>query len=270
MIGSNLHDLETTMNCELAKIDIWMKLNKLSLNYNKTTYIVINKNPNLSLEKEMNILINKNKITRSKFVRYLGVLLDENLLWSYHVKYLETQLARFSGILYKIRNFLNFNTIRMMYHSLIYTKLNYGIICWGTCSKTLLNKLKIRNNNILRAMTYHDKYCKIELLHQETNLLKIYDIYTLELAKFMYKLNRNSIPEILNTKFIKISTVHSYSTRSHSCKLYFLPRMNKTIGQKSLLVRGTKLWGELNDQTKLLSWYSFKKALRLKLFKTYF
>ena len=53
-----------------------MKLNRLSINYNKTEYIVITnkkKKPNYQIK------IDKNVITQSNCIRYLGVLVDESL-----------------------------------------------------------------------------------------------------------------------------------------------------------------------------------------------
>jgi len=33
--------MQTKVNCEIKKIDNWLKSNKLSLNYNKTEYMIV-------------------------------------------------------------------------------------------------------------------------------------------------------------------------------------------------------------------------------------
>ena len=46
MSDSNPNFLKNQINSELHKVDIWLRKNKLSLNYCKTDYIIFNKQPN--------------------------------------------------------------------------------------------------------------------------------------------------------------------------------------------------------------------------------
>ena len=48
--GKNLKTLQIVVNTELQKIDNWLHRNKLSLNYNKTNFLLINKHPYKKLE----------------------------------------------------------------------------------------------------------------------------------------------------------------------------------------------------------------------------
>ena len=48
------------MNKELNKIDLWMKCNKLSINYSKTTYTMLISNQSLKSFSFKLILINNN------------------------------------------------------------------------------------------------------------------------------------------------------------------------------------------------------------------
>ena len=41
MVSEYYLSLKTKVNCEIQKIDNWFKSNKLSLNYNKTKYMVV-------------------------------------------------------------------------------------------------------------------------------------------------------------------------------------------------------------------------------------
>jgi len=69
--------------------------------------------------------INSNvEILRTENVKYLGLYLDEQLKWAYHVKYLTLQLARYSGIFYRIRKLVPLNNVlRMLYFSIIHSRL---------------------------------------------------------------------------------------------------------------------------------------------------
>ena len=76
--NKNLNDPQHEMNKELNKIKLWMKYNKLSVNYSKTSYMIIS---NKSLKPSFKLILNDNKNKRSKQIKYLGILLDNKLNW---------------------------------------------------------------------------------------------------------------------------------------------------------------------------------------------
>ena len=81
----------------------------------------------------------------------------------------------------------------MLYYSLIYSRIQYGIVTWGTANQTLMHELNVKLNNIIRTITYSSKYCPVTSLYKTLNFLKLDDIYRLELAKFMYQLHNKKI-----------------------------------------------------------------------------
>ena len=92
----NLLILEQNMNIELQKINSWFKSNKLSLNFNKTKYMVIcKKSINTSSFK---LTIGKNEIKQTNHVRYLGIFLDDKLNWEHQAFNICSKLSKTSGI----------------------------------------------------------------------------------------------------------------------------------------------------------------------------
>ena len=49
------------------------------------------------------LFINKNKIDQVKCFKYLGVKIDEKLLWKDHIKHIESKLSSACGALYRLR-----------------------------------------------------------------------------------------------------------------------------------------------------------------------
>ena len=141
MSDANLESLQSRVNCELNKINNWFSRNKLSLNYQKSNYALINKDPQKSISAPFTLTINKALVERKKAVKYLGLYIDENLSWSSHIKELSLQLARSSGIFYKLRKFVSIDTLRTVLCALVYSRLQYGIIVWGTAHKYHCKKL---------------------------------------------------------------------------------------------------------------------------------
>jgi len=82
-------------------------------------------------------------------------------------------LARLSGLFYKVRNFINMSALCMLYYSLIYSRLQYGIIIWITANKTRLNSFKLCQNKILRIMLSRNIYMPVSKLHKTLNLLNL-------------------------------------------------------------------------------------------------
>ena len=75
---SNLDKLEKRVNYELRKIDYWLRKNKLLLNYVKTNYMIINKQPQTKANCDLNLRVHDYTISRVNTVKYLGVLLDDD------------------------------------------------------------------------------------------------------------------------------------------------------------------------------------------------
>ena len=267
--GNNLLTLENQVNNELSKLDIWLKQNKLFLNYSKSNYMLINKYPHKQIDSKFMISINSNPLARVNTVKYLGIYIDDNLKWTSHIRYMSLQLAKYCGLFYRIRKFLTKDVLRMLYYSLIYSRITYGITVWGTASKTTLHELEVRLNNIIRAIAYSNMNCHVSPLYNNLNLLKLEDIYKLEVAKFMYQFMNDKLPQSFYSKHSKIQEFHDYNTRHSENVMYFFPRTNKMIGRKQLLIRGLKLWKSIDSNTRDLHWFKFKKTLKSNFIKNY-
>ena len=157
----------------------------------------------------------------------------------------------------------------MLYNSLIYSRIQYGILIWGTAAKMQLHELTIRLNNVIRTITYSRKYCSITVLYKKLNFLKLSDVYKLELGKFMHQLHHNKLPKTLYDSLVKLDTIHTHNTRQLRKQVYFKPQVKKSIAKNLLIYRGSKLWEEINDIDKNLSWYAFKKWYKKFLVGTY-
>ena len=56
-------------------------------------------------------------------------------------------------------------------------------------------------------------YTPISELHKDLQVLKVEEIYQLELAKFMYRLHHNQLPKNFYHSFRKINIIHQHETR---------------------------------------------------------
>ena len=68
---------ERDITSELEKVNTWLKLNKLSLNAQKTKLMVFHRKQ--KQVDEINVQINGTQIERVESFNFLGIMLDENL-----------------------------------------------------------------------------------------------------------------------------------------------------------------------------------------------
>ena len=106
-------------------------------------------------------------------------------------------------------------------------------------------------------------------LYKSLNFLKLNDIYSLELAKFMYQLHNKKFKTALKDCFVNITEIHSHNTRIKCNIVYFKPRVKTSIGKKSLSYRGNEIWGKIESNLKLKSWILFKKKLKQNIIQNY-
>ena len=75
----------------------------------------------------INIHINNSQICQKDEVKYLGIVIDKNLKWKPHIDKLTTQISQSVGLLYHLKKYLSFNNLKLVYHALIKSRLQYGI-----------------------------------------------------------------------------------------------------------------------------------------------
>ena len=140
-------------------------MNKLSLNYSKTNYIIYNNQPHETYKDEFTIVINKTRLQRENSIKYLGVIFDEKLCWANHIDNLSSQLARCSGLFCRLRNYVPRKTLCLLYYNLVYSQIKYGILTWDTATKLLTKKIEVRLNRIIRIATFSSIFTPINTMY---------------------------------------------------------------------------------------------------------
>ena len=95
-----LHNRHIEINTELDKVNTWLKVNKLSLNVEKTKRMIFHKRSHLNL---MQFSINDIDIDVVSHFNYLGIILDENISWKKHVAMITNKLSKISGVLHRLQ-----------------------------------------------------------------------------------------------------------------------------------------------------------------------
>ena len=128
-----------------------------------------------------------------------------------------------------------------LYVALIHPFLSYGVILWGVCNKSYSTKLRSLQNEALRAIGNAKWYTPVGPLYHKFNILKLSDLYRLELGKFMHKFFSKSIPCYFDNYFIEFKHANKHNTRSCTSRNLKFPLYSTNRTQKSIKFQGAKL-----------------------------
>ena len=274
--SDNLKKLEKTMNKELAKLFEWLCLNRLSLNISKTNFVLFH--PTNKPTIPVTILINKQAIDEVKCVKYLGILIDSQLTFKNHIGELNKKISRSIGVLYKLRTFVTTKILTNVYYAIIYPFLLYGISVWGNASKTLLSPIHIMQKRFVRMATYNDNYPVVPgpLIHTpplfyKLKVLTIFDVFKLQVGKFVYESVNNLGPSQNIIKYTRSSDVHNHNTRYADHGNFFINSVRTSrYGLKGLQREGSKIWDTIPRNIQdCLSKKSFNAQFKKSLIELY-
>ena len=263
--GKDPNELIRTMNEEMVKIVDWLKLNKLSLNLKKTHFILFKRRKdNVSLTE--NLIVDNETISEVKNTKFLGIQVDEHLLFQKHIKYIKGKVARGIGILYKCKPYFTENTLMSLYYSFIYPHFTYCVEVWGNNYDSYLDPLVKLQKRAIRVITNSKKYDHTSPLFLKLHLLRFREIYVYCSQLFMYKHHHEILPNIFLEFFQRNNTIHDHHTRQE----YFLhvPLVRKSLSAKNIRVVGVKLYNHFYDKIPLdISYPCYKKYLKNHLVK---
>ena len=89
--SNNFVCLYNSMNQELKEITLWLSANKLSLNLSKTHFMVF-RSKNRKMLNDMLITINGKTIEKVKNTKFLGLYVDDELSWKFHINQIATKI----------------------------------------------------------------------------------------------------------------------------------------------------------------------------------
>jgi hypothetical protein len=260
---NDLNYLNTIINSELDKLSIWLQTNKLTVNINKSNYIIFKPRQRRQLL-DLNLEINKSSMNQVSEVVFLGVILDEHLSWKSHISHIARKISKSIGVIFKSSFCLPKSSLRLLYYSLVYPYLQYCVTVWGSTYPSNLKRIILLQKRVVRCINKDAYDAHTEPIFNELCILKFNDIYLLNLGKFMYSYQNDLLPSSFNDYFIEVNQVHHYNTRS-SNNIY-VPFCKTNIRQFSASFQGPKLFNMLSSDMR--NAYSLR-SFQIKLKKQY-
>ena len=173
--GTDLKNMIRQFNEELAEVYAWVNANKLSLNIDKTNFMLFM--PKYSFHCADHIVKNQTRIQEVKETKFLGVIIDNKLKWSAHIKYISKKIAKGIGIILKSRKVFSNETLLSLYHTFVYPYLSYCIHVWGKAYNIHLNDLIVLQNKTMRIINGVPPRTNMDWFYIEKNILTVKHIF---------------------------------------------------------------------------------------------
>jgi hypothetical protein len=146
--NSCLKTLASNIQNEMNELVQWLNANKLLISASKTKFVIF-KSKNKSQHQEIIVKINNDIVEQVPCVKFLGVLIDQELTWKNHITFLKNIIKSSA----KLRHFTNqkhFEIDLLCIGLSIY--LTYGNLVWGNTYPTRLQKLLNVQKKIVRLI----------------------------------------------------------------------------------------------------------------------
>jgi hypothetical protein len=210
--GLILNDVITYVNCELQKMANWFRSNKMSVNASKTKYIIF-RTQNKPVDPLIcNIVYNSTElglpddpalispIDRISFnnaessFKLLGVLFDEHLSFKPHIDMLCAKISKSLYCLSRVKNFVNQESLRKLYFSMIHSNLSYGISIYGCANTTNLEKLRKVQKKAIRIICNANYRAHTTPLFKDQKILPLDKLIEFSRIKFMHNFHFKQLP----------------------------------------------------------------------------
>ena len=129
------------MLIDFLKIVGWSKQNKLPINFNKSTYMILGAKRRIQDAYELLLNIDDEKIETVSKQKLLGINIDEHLTWTPHIDYLCSNIATKISLLKQLSSYLPQNIQKLFYQSYILPLIDYGCNTWGATSSLNIERI---------------------------------------------------------------------------------------------------------------------------------
>ena len=138
--------------------------------------MVIFKSKQKKFEGDLKIKLSGKRLYPTKSVKYLGVKIDTNLSWQYHVNDLSVKLNRTNALLFKMRKYVSCKILRTIYFD---SYLSNCCLVWAQNCCTI-QQIVILQKKTIRIINFQPRNSHTSHLFKQRSILKFQDKICLE------------------------------------------------------------------------------------------
>ena len=251
LLCSNTCDkkLKKNVNQDLQSIFIWLCANRLSLNVDKTEFILF-RPPRKNTNERFSLKLNRKTLFESTKIKYLGMILDKTLSWKHHIFELRKKLSRATGILYKMKKTnCPKNILVSLYYSLFHSHLNYGICTYGLANDEYTSRIFLLQKRAIRLISNAPFNAHTAPLFSDLSILPFEKCVEYQLSVLMWDFDHDKLPAVFSKYFDRAQKKHEHNTRFAATNKMSENRLVNTDSQGKKLLKfvGPRIYNVMVD-----------------------
>ena len=198
------------------QIQDYMAANRLHLNSDKTTLIVVSKHPDR--KQQLYLPTPKKNVYPTKHHKYLGIQISDNMKWNNHLvdnkNSLTKQLIKRLNALIKIRPYVDERMIKQLANGLFQSLINYGLELWVGAPLYLRKKIQSLQLQACRIVfgKKSNRWSTKKLL-TEMKWNSIQNMLEIASAKLTHSIINQDKPEVLSYRIKSLNKPNPPNTR---------------------------------------------------------
>ena len=235
MSGNDLDLLVQNANLELEKASVWFKANKLTLNVDKTKFMLFSGKSIDLADFGKNLQIGGQTIEqigskcKEKYFKFVGHVLDDKMSWDGHIQHICRKLASANFAINSAKNFMPLKIRKTLYHTIFDSHLNFGLLLWGCAKNKTIKKVENLQKKCIRNVFLASYKSHTEPIFKKLEILKFKDKITLQRSTFMNNYRNKKLPESFNNKFTDITCTDQLQTRHNDYNYQNIPALKKVL-----------------------------------------
>ena len=149
MINS-IKKLNKLVNADLRHLVNWLNDNRTLINLKKIKMVIFKSKQN-KFEDDLKIKLCGKILYPTESVKCLGVKIDTNLNWKYHVTDISIKLNSTNAFLCKMRKYVSLKILLSIYFAIFQSYLSFCCLAWTQNCSTI----QILQKNLLELLTFH-------------------------------------------------------------------------------------------------------------------
>ncbi len=187
--------------------------------------------------------------------KYLGLWLDENLTFDFHVNKVYNKVCQRLGAIRKVRNCLGQSLALTLYKSLVLPHYDYCDTIYMCADKETLHKLQLVQNVGCRAILLSGRRTHVSDMHSALGLLPLEERRDLHLSQLCHKNVYYDKPQSLSKFFKPARVVGGRRTRGTTHNNMQVANLKTDKGRHAFGYRGPNHWNHLSNPLKCIVKY---------------
>ena len=251
--GHDTESIRKSLQKGIDDISSWCHKNRMILHPSKSkSMLIATRQKQQKQPQTLALTLTSKDIEQIREHRVLGVIIDDQLNWKYHINYLSKKISRNLYLLNKLRPLVTFDGLKSFFFAHCMSHVNYASTVWCKASDVHINKINALHKRGIKLLCTQSNLSTSER-YDKLNILPLNKQFILNTAILMFKITNDDTPPYLNRFFQKPNSQQRLLN-------YKLPLPRIDLFKTSLAFWGSSVWNSLP--------LVCKSSIRMSNFKT--